>query len=191
MQKQLVLEYRAALTPNQIDKIRARVVLDNTQANYEYSDIVRVQSTTVNLTKLLHDRFANIIKDANKHFKFELYDVNKHITLYSKYPVGGKIGKHADVSEAGMLTDGMNKLTLVACLSPADQGGITKFYFNDVVGYNADAISADDDYDERYTVNMQAGDIIVFPSYVQHEISAVEKGVRETLTIVCRGDAFK
>jgi PKHD-type hydroxylase len=119
----------------------------------------------------LYRKLTDVIKDANeKYFQFKVEELE---TLqYTIYNEGCFYESHTDFVSAYS-----RKLSFVLQLSdPSDYEG------GDLI------LKFDTPF---HTVQKNKGSIVIFPSYVLHEVTEVTKGNRITLVAWVRGPAFK
>jgi PKHD-type hydroxylase len=119
-------------------------------------------------------RLTDIIIELNeKYFRFDLYGINEGLQFTNYKAPSGKYGKHID--------RGTN--TIIRKLSVSIQ--LTNS--ND---YEGGELCLYDDETGRVMDKTQ-GTLILFPSYVMHEIKPVTKGERNSLVTWVTGPAFK
>ncbi len=119
-------------------------------------------------------RLTDIIIELNeKYFRFDLYGINEGLQFTNYKAPSGKYGKHID--------RGIN--TIIRKLSVSIQ--LTNS--ND---YEGGELCLYDDETGRVMDKTQ-GTLILFPSYVMHEIKPVTKGERNSLVTWVTGPAFK
>jgi len=136
------------------------------------------RNTTVRFSSADH-WFDQKMKDygvlANKECKWD-FDVDRcEAVQFAEYGVGQKYNWHIDTFPlTGLATD--RKVTVVCLLSdPAEyEGGNLQLKF----------------YGEHTPV-MRKGTIIAFPSFIEHQVTPVTKGVRYTATIWISGPRFR
>ena len=122
----------------------------------------------------LFQRLTDIINLNNK--KFFNYDITTIETLqYSIYHEGGFYKDHIDISNISSM--GVRKLSFSVMLTDPEEyeGGelLLKISSSPIITPN------------------KKGDIILFPSYVLHEVTPVTKGTRKTLVGWVLGPGFK
>ena len=123
-------------------------------------------------TKWIYDRFANIIEEANRHYKFDLFGIIERLQ-FTKYTEGQYYTWHRD---SGAGEAGNRKLTLVLHLS-------RPFVYE---GGELQIFSA-----RKEKLPNELGTVIAFPSYKDHRVSTVKKGVRYTLVAWVAGPPFR
>jgi PKHD-type hydroxylase len=132
---------------------------------YPVDDMDWVFRRVTDITLNLNERF----------FKFDLFGLNEGFQFTNYEAPSGKYGKHVD--------RGMNipvrKLSISIQLTDPEEyeGGELKLYDGD----DKDAIVMD----------KTQGTLIIFPSYVLHEVMPVTKGTRNSLVTWVTGKQFK
>jgi len=132
---------------------------------YPVDDIDWVFRRVTDMTLSLNERF----------FKFDLFGLNEGFQFTNYEAPSGKYGKHVD--------RGMNmpvrKLSISIQLTDPEEyeGGELKLY--------------DGDDDEAIVMDKTQGTLILFPSYVLHEVMPVTKGTRNSLVTWITGKQFK
>jgi len=124
---------------------------------------------------ILNEKLLRAFEDANEHYNFiitELYDVG-----ILKYDVGDYYKKHIDIGgPVDIKTKFLSrKLSLITQLSSNYEGGDTFLYTNDI----------------PTTMKKEYNTATIFPSYVLHEVTTIEKGTRYSLVAWACGDPFK
>ena len=121
-------------------------------------------------------RVTDIVLNLNQRFfKFDLFGINEGFQFTNYEAPSGKYGKHVD--------RGMNmpvrKLSISVQLTNPEEyeGGELKLY--------------DGDDDEAIVMDKTQGALILFPSYVLHEVMPVTKGERNSLVTWVTGKQFK
>lgn len=121
-------------------------------------------------------RVTDIVLNLNERFfKFDLFGLNEGLQFTNYEAPSGKYGKHVD--------RGMNmpvrKLSISIQLTNPEEyeGGELKLY--------------DGDDEEGITMDKTQGTLIMFPSYVLHEVMPVTKGERNSLVTWVTGKQFK
>lgn len=118
-------------------------------------------------------RLTDVIIEINRqYFNFELDYIQS--LQFTEYHVGGKYGKHTDVSS---FSERPRKLSFIIQLSdPVEyEGGEFKLYYSD----------------EPYIADKNIGTLLAFPSYALHEVVPVTKGTRYSLVGWVCGPSFK
>ena len=119
-------------------------------------------------------RVTDITLNLNERFfKFNLFGINEGFQFTNYEAPSGKYGKHVD--------RGMNmpvrKLSISIQLTNPEEydGGELKLY----------------DGEEETIMSKEQGTLIIFPSYVLHEVMPVTKGERNSLVTWVTGKQFK
>ena len=121
-------------------------------------------------------RVTDIVLNLNeKFFKFDLFGLNEGFQFTNYEAPSGKYGKHID---RGINTP-VRKLSIsIQLTEPKEyEGGELKLY--------------DGDDDEANVMDKAQGTLIMFPSYVLHEVMPVTKGERNSLVTWVTGKQFK
>ena len=108
-----------------------------------------------------------------RFFKFDLFGLNEGFQFTNYESPSGKYGKHTDRE----MNFPVRKLSISVQLTNPEEyeGGELKLYFND----------------EGIVVDKTQGTLIMFPSYVLHEVMPVTKGTRNSLVTWVTGKQFK
>jgi len=132
---------------------------------YPVDDMDWVFRRVTDITLNLNERF----------FKFDLFGLNEGFQFTNYEAPSGKYGKHVD---RGMNIS-VRKLSISIQLTNPEEyeGGELKLYDGD----DKDAIVMD----------KTQGTLIIFPSYVLHEVMPVTKGTRNSLVTWVTGKQFK
>ena len=132
---------------------------------YPIDDMDWVFRRVTDITLNLNERF----------FKFDLFGLNEGFQFTNYEAPSGKYGKHVD--------RGMNmpvrKLSISIQLTDPEEyeGGELKLY--------------DGDDKEAQVMDKTQGTLIIFPSYVLHEVMPITKGTRNSLVTWITGKQFK
>lgn len=123
----------------------------------------------------VHAELEAIIEAANKYFEFDLYGIEETINLLHYHnadnTVPGHYVGHNDIGEGSI---SRRKLTVIVQLS--DESEYDGCTLN---------ISAYGDADKN------VGNVIVFPSYLEHSVSPIERGERFCLNLWVHGPTFR
>jgi len=132
---------------------------------YPIDDIDWVFRRVTDITLNLNERF----------FKFDLFGLNEGFQFTNYEAPSGKYGKHVDRA----INIPVRKLSISIQLTDPEEyeGGELKLYDGD----DKDAIVMD----------KTQGTLIIFPSYVLHEVMPVTKGTRNSLVTWVTGKQFK
>jgi len=121
-------------------------------------------------------RVTDITLNLNKQFfKFDLFGINEGFQFTNYEAPSGKYGKHVDRG----INMGVRKLSISIQLTNPEEyeGGELKLY--------------DGNDDEANIMEKAQGTLIIFPSYVLHEVMPVTKGERNSLVTWVTGKQFK
>lgn len=122
-------------------------------------------------TDWIYNRLWKIFEVANRRLKFALTGFREPLQL-STYPLGGCLGPHTDVGEgAGQL----RKITVSVQLSPPSDYEGGQLLFPTIEGGRAP---------------VALGTAIVFPSFLAHEVSVVQRGERRSISAWASGPPF-
>jgi len=122
----------------------------------------------------VYQRLTDIIVPLNKDFfKFDLYGINEGLQFTNYKAPSGKYGKHIDRT----MNMAVRKLSVSIQLTNPDEyeGGDLCIY----------------DGDRAEKMDKKQGTLVMFPSYVLHEVTPVTKGERNSLVTWVTGPAFK
>lgn len=125
-------------------------------------------------TAWIFNRITNIILNLNERFfKFDITGMIEGFQFTNYKAPGGKYGKHID---RGMNFD-IRKLSVsVQLTDPSEyKGGELNLYYGD----------------EITTMDKEQGSLVIFPSFVLHEVMPVTKGERNSLVTWITGKPFK
>jgi PKHD-type hydroxylase len=128
----------------------------------------------VNDMDWVYRRVTDIVLNLNERFfQFDLFGLNEGFQFTNYQAPSGKYGKHVD---RGINTP-VRKLSIsIQLTNPEDyEGGELKLY----------------DGEEETTMSKEQGTLIIFPSYVLHEVMPVTKGERNSLVTWVTGKQFK
>ena len=122
----------------------------------------------------VYRRVTDITLNLNERFfKFDLFGLNEGFQFTNYEAPSGKYGKHVD---RGMSTP-VRKLSISIQLTDPEEyeGGELNLY----------------DGDKETLMDKTQGTLIIFPSYVLHEVMPVTKGTRNSLVTWVTGKQFK
>jgi PKHD-type hydroxylase len=120
-------------------------------------------------------RVTDITLNLNERFfKFDLFGINEGFQFTNYEAPSGKYGKHVDRST----NLAVRKLSISIQLTNSEEyeGGELKLY---------------DGEEEGTVMSKEQGTLIIFPSYVLHEVMPVTKGERNSLVTWVTGKQFK
>ena len=119
-------------------------------------------------------RVTDITLNLNERFfKFDLFGINEGFQFTNYEAPSGKYGKHVDRA----MNMAVRKLSISVQLTNPEEyeGGELKLY----------------DGEEETVMDKTQGTLILFPSYVLHEVMPVTKGTRNSLVTWITGKQFK
>ena len=149
---------------------------------------IRDVGITFSNDPFLYDVFTPLVNSANEQsgWKYDLdwfegvqiakYKKNQHYTWHRD----GASDHFASYSNGENFKGKIRKVSLVACLSNGYVGGDLEL-----------ALQEQDKENEILRPEMEAGDVIIFPSYIFHRSTAIEKGVKYSASMWCLGPPFK
>ncbi len=119
-------------------------------------------------------RVTDIVLNLNERFfKFDLFGINEGFQFTNYKAPSGKYGKHVDRAT----NIAVRKLSLsIQLTDPKEYEGGELYLYND---------------DEKIAMDKTQGTLIMFPSYVLHEVMTVTKGERNSLVTWVTGPQFK
>jgi PKHD-type hydroxylase len=119
-------------------------------------------------------RVTDITLDLNERFfKFDLFGLNEGFQFTNYEAPSGKYGKHID---RGMNTP-VRKLSIsIQLTNPEEYEGGELYLYED---------------DKGVLMDKSQGTLIIFPSYILHEVMPVTKGERNSLVTWVTGKQFK
>jgi len=120
-------------------------------------------------------RVTDITLNLNERFfKFDLFGLNEGFQFTNYEAPSGKYGKHVDRA----INSPVRKLSISIQLTNPEEyeGGELKLY---------------DGEEEGIVMDKAQGTLIIFPSYVLHEVMPVTKGTRNSLVTWVTGKQFK
>ena len=149
---------------------------------------VRNSDVSFSSDQFLYDIFVPLVKTANERsgWKYDLdwyaavqlakYKKNQHYSWHTDGPSDHFGIYHDEGNSKGKV----RKVSLVACLSNGYVGGDLEL-----------ALQRQDCGNEILYPEMKSGDVIVFPSYVFHRSTPIEKGIKYSAAMWCLGPPFK
>jgi PKHD-type hydroxylase len=109
----------------------------------------------------------------NEFFKFDLHGFNEGFQFTNYTTPGGKYGRHVDKSINGVI----RKISIsIQLTDPTEYEGGELYLYED---------------DKGTLMDKTQGTLIMFPSYVLHEVMPVTKGERNSLVTWVTGKQFK
>jgi len=139
-------------------------------------DIRQSKQVNVNHNNPVVEKIREVSKFANEnYFKINISQYAKE-NHFVQYDNGGKFEKHADVIWNADVKDiektPVRKLSCITLLNYDFTGGKLALWY----------------MGKRYSFEFNAGDIVFFPSYIQHKVDPVESGVRYSLVSWSHGE---
>jgi predicted 2-oxoglutarate/Fe(II)-dependent dioxygenase YbiX len=142
-----------------------------------YDETVRAsKQVNVDYNNPVVAKIREVSKFANEsHFKINVSEYAKE-NHFVQYDIGGKFEKHADVIWNADVKDidktPVRKLSCITLLNDDFTGGKLALWY----------------MGERYSFEFNVGDVVFFPSYIQHKVDPVESGVRYSLVSWSHGE---
>jgi PKHD-type hydroxylase len=144
--------------------------LQNSKTNsYDNKEIRNSKQVNVGKDNLLVEKVRAVSKFANEnYFKINIskYASENHFIEYDR---GGKFEQHTDTiwsdDVKGFNEKPVRKLSCITLLNDDFTGGKLALWY----------------MGSRYSFPFNAGDVILFPSYIQHKVDPIESGVRYSL----------
>lgn len=137
--------------------------------------------------KWIFEYVTNLFSQINKNLGWNFSLIGPEPAQFTIYREGHFYGWHQDIRHS-IDTDMTRKISMVIPLSDSSdyEGGDLEFYDSLIKPSKTkkNAIVTD----ERFR---QKGNVIVFPSYVFHQVTKVTKGERLSLVIWCQGESWK
>ena len=124
----------------------------------------------------VYRRITDITLNLNERFfNFDLFGINEGLQFTNYEAPSGKYGKHVDRA----MNISVRKLSIsIQLTNPVEyEGGELKLY--------------NEDDKEASVMDKTQGTLIIFPSYVLHEVMPVTKGERNSLVTWVTGKQFK
>lgn len=146
--------------------------IEGDDASYRNSQIAWVGLN--NKTKWLYQKLTEMIAEANTQWGFELHSLTDDIQLTKYEAPSGHYGWHQDIG-SGELS--LRKISLVMQLSSPDEYEGGELQLN--VGGRI------------VSCPRGLGDVIIFPSYMLHQVTPVTKGTRKSIVLWAGGEHYK
>jgi PKHD-type hydroxylase len=139
-------------------------------------DIRESKQVNVNHNNPVVEKIREVSKFANEnHFKINISQYAKE-NHFVQYENGGKFEKHADVIWNADVNDldkkPVRKLSCITLLNDTFTGGKLALWY----------------MGKRYSFPFNAGDVIFFPSFINHRVAPIESGVRYSLVSWSHGE---
>jgi PKHD-type hydroxylase len=157
-------------TTNNQNLEKAKVVTEKDSSRESYVNWIVLNKET----SWLYNRISDAVLAANKEFfNFNLYGIIESLQFTKYKAPSGRYGKHIDKLLNGVI----RKLSIsIQLTDPSEyEGGELNLYLDD----------------DPITMDKQQGTIIIFPSFILHEVMPVTKGERNSLVTWITGDPFK
>jgi predicted 2-oxoglutarate/Fe(II)-dependent dioxygenase YbiX len=143
----------------------------NVSGKNRYSDKTLRDSTQVSVNE--YNPFVNKVREVATFANENYFNIN--ISKYCsenhfiQYDSGGKFEQHSDIIWNEDVKDSnkkpVRKISSITLLNNTFTGGKLALWYKGT----------------RYSFEFNAGDIVFFPSYIQHKVDPVESGVRYSL----------
>ena len=122
----------------------------------------------------LYDKFAGMVIEANKTWKFNLYSIIDSIQYTEYLAGGGHYDWHVDIGPKNI---SHRKVSIVVQLSdPSEYDG------GDLELWNGGAIKS---------IFRGRGTTVLFPSFTMHRVTPVTRGLRKSLVLWVGGEHYK
>lgn len=122
----------------------------------------------------VYKKLTKYIIDLNERFfKFELYGISEPMQFTNYVSPQGNFKKHID-SVSGQLVRKMS-LTIQLTNPKKYKGGELLLYLNE----------------DGFKMPQEQGTLVMFPSYIMHEVKPITKGERNSLVVWVTGPCFK
>ncbi|MGY8868135.1 MAG: 2OG-Fe(II) oxygenase [Methylophagaceae bacterium] len=126
---------------------------------------------SVGLPPMLENKLRKVVENSSYSKWFNLLSPTRFEKyVLSQYNVGQSFKVHHDVSQNELLSDSSNdrKISIITLLDDHYEGG--EFFMNDV------------GLDDPCLITLKPGDVLLFPSFVEHSMNAITSGQRVSLT---------
>jgi len=174
-------KYPGALSKEQVVRLKHYFEIDaNLEKNQLQDDSVfkRYKAQTKDIPADIKQILKQCVLDANKIFDVILNDpIDFQRFIFSKYQTGDFLAQHHDLS---MPEDpNHQKLTCVVLLNNDFEGG--DFCITSQNKYGKDP----------HIVKFEVGDVLIFPSWVQHHVTPIKSGIRKSITTWIMGPRYR
>jgi len=161
----------------------------NLRVSEEHDRKERDTDTAFSNNKYLYDLLCPFVHSANESagWKYDVdwfesvqiarYKKNQHYAWHND----GNNDHFASYDEDGNYKGKVRKLSLVSCISNGFDGGELEFSIQD----------GTEDKNSILTPELKVGDVVVFPSFVQHRSTPITKGTKYSVAMWCLGPPFK
>lgn len=174
-------KYPGALSKEQVVKLKHYFETDeNIEHNQLQDDSVfkRYKAQTKDIPDDIKLVLEHCILDANKTFDVILHDpVEFQRFIFSKYQTGDFLAQHHDLSMPDVSDH--QKLTCVVLLNNDFEGGDFCITLQNKYGK------------EPHKVKFETGDVLIFPSWVQHHVTPIKSGIRKSMTTWIMGPRYR
>jgi len=169
--------------------VRVTMKSDDNPDNTVLDKKVRNSNISFSGDQYFYDLFCPFVDSANEQAGWK-YDVDWFEAVQiAKYKKDQHYSWHKDGSgdhfgvytDEGNLKGKVRKLSLISCISNGFDGGELEFSIQDSEG-NKNSI---------LTPELKIGDVVVFPSFVQHRSTPITKGTKYSVTMWCLGPPFR
>ena len=167
---------------NELDEKAVPGTTVNNNISARVSDVFLWDIWKLNLTdlqKVIIYKLKEIFIEENKRYNFDL-DYSSINVQYTKYLEGGYYIWHTDddFGSVNKKHQNVRKLSITAPLNIGSfEGGDLQIILNN--------------QEEPRTMRFEYGDIVIFPSYTQHQITPVTKGIRYSLVSWISGPPWR
>lgn len=180
----MVRHYPKVYSPEEI------ALIQNRQTGFQLQDddfCTRYRVGDCKPPSFFQRKLERYIWEANNDFKFDIGDViETERYMYVRYETGHDTVLHQDLTTEMMQHDPARKLSAIVCLQPAQAGGEIIFkYTRGINEIEFHQLATQEVY------NLGAGDVLIFPSYVYHQVLPVKSGVRESIVALVLGPAWR
>ena len=119
-------------------------------------------------------RLTDVVIDLNnRFFKFDIFGLNEGLQFTNYKAPSGKYGKHVDKLYKNLVRKLSGSIQLT---NPKEYNGGELYLYQNAKGE---------------LMNQKQGTLILFPSYIMHEVKPVTKGERNSLVFWVTGKQFK
>jgi len=174
-------KYPGALSKEQVIKLTHYF---ETGKNVEYNQLQddtvfkRYKAQTNTIPADIKQILEQCIVDANKTFDVILHDpIDFQRFIFSKYQTGDFLAQHHDLSMPDVSHH--QKLTCIVLLNEKFNGGDFCITLQNRYGK------------EPHKVKFKEGDVLIFPSWVQHFVTPIKSGTRKSMTTWIMGPRYR
>lgn len=149
----------------------------------------RTKSKLSEVPGFLTKKLSNVVEESNRHFGFDIFSPVKFESFtYGRYGPGDSCAVHNDIPTVHYFTPETRKLSVVIGFNNGTDYDGGDFVFSattDIDQLNLDSIHEID------RLKLNAGDVVIYPGFVYHEVQEVTAGFRESLTTMVLGPRYK